>query len=101
MGAGETAFACARERAVSRWGFLGVFIRVRFATGGSGLACRAATVSARWSSAKRKRMLGLWAAATAPVANEDRRRERGRVGGRDVVNDYFAFFFGVAAEFTG
>ncbi|MEY4817122.1 MAG: hypothetical protein RLZZ162_4195 [Verrucomicrobiota bacterium] len=48
-------------------------------------------------------MLGLWAAATAPapVANEDRRRERGRVGGRDVVNDYFAFFFGVAAEFTG
>ena len=26
---------------------------------------------------------------------------RGRVGGRDVVNDYFAFFFGVAAEFTG
>ena len=97
MGAGETAFACARERAVSRWGFLGVFIRVRFATGGSGLACRAATVSARWSSAKR--MLGLWAPAT--VAKEDRRRERGRVGGRDVVNDYFAFFFGVAAEFTG
>ena len=75
MGGGATAFACARERGVSRWGFLGVFLRVRFATGGSGLARRAAMVSARWSSAKRKRMLGL--------------------------ADYFAFFFGVAAELTG
>ena len=48
-------------------------------------------------------MLGLWAAATAPgtVAKEDSRRERGRVGGRDVVNDYFAFFLGVAAALTG
>jgi hypothetical protein len=39
------------------------------------LACRAATVSARWSSAKSKRMLGF--------------------------TDYFAFFFGVAAALTG
>ena len=75
MGGGVTAFACARERGVSRWGFLGVFIRVRFATGGSGLARRAAMVSVRWSSAKRKRMLDL--------------------------ADYFAFFFCAAAEFTG
>jgi len=86
MGAGETAFASARERGVSRWGFLGVFIRVRFATGGSGLACRAATVSARWlsiQSAKRKRMLGLWAAATAPgtVAKGDSRRDGGGSAG--------------------
>jgi hypothetical protein len=54
------------------WAFFSAFF---FAAGGSGLARRAAMVSARWSSAKRKRMLDL--------------------------ADYFAFFFCAAAEFTG